>query len=123
MNSYILSYLHEIFGEKLHNPDLQIALSQGKNRRLALIGDSILNLVVKLEKYENSSSSPEDIDDARKDLAKKKVMQAILNDDVVFTKYLKDKHNCTSPVGNIGLHRADDFMEAIILIIDLLYYE
>ena len=69
MTSYILEYLHEIFGEKLLNPDLQIAFSQGKNRRLALIGDSILNLVVKLEKFEEPSSLPEDIDNARKDLA------------------------------------------------------
>jgi len=114
MNSYILSYLHEIFGENLLNPDLLVAFTQGNNRRLALIGDSILNLVVKLEKFEELCSLPEDIDNARQDLAKKKAMQAILNQDVVFTKYLKEKHECTSPIGNIGLQRADDFMEAII---------
>jgi len=81
---------------------------------MALIGDSVLNLVVKLDKYKESSSSPGDIDDARKDLARKNVMQAILNNDVAFTKYLIKEHKCTSPVGNIGLQRADDFMEAII---------
>lgn len=105
MNSYILSYLHEIFGENLLNPDLQVAFSQGNNRRLALIGDSVLNLVVKLDKYKESNSSPRDIDDARKDLARKNVMQAILNNDVTFTKYLKEEHECTSPIGNIGLQR------------------
>ena len=114
MNSYILSYLQEIYGEDLHDPFLHTAFSQGINRRMALIGDSILNLVVKLETYEESNSSTEDIDNARQGLAKKKAMQAILNRDIVFTKYLKDEHKCTSPVGKIGLRRADDFMEAII---------
>ena len=114
MNSYILSYLHEIYGENLLNPYLQIAFSQGKNKRLALIGDSVLNLVVKLEKYEDPSSTTGSIDDARKKDAKKKMMQAILNRDVAFTEHLIFEHNCTSPVGEIGLQRADDFMEAII---------
>jgi len=114
LDSYISCYLQDIFEDDLNDPDLQTAFSQGKNRRMALIGDSILNLVVKLEKYEELNSSPEDIHNAGKDLAKKKAMQAILNKDVAFTKYLKEKHECTSPVGNIGLQRADDFMEAII---------
>ena len=113
-NSYILGYLQDIFGDNLLNPDLQIAFSQGRNKRLALIGDSILNLVVKLEKYEEPNFKPESIDDARKQNANKKIMQDILNQDKTFTEYLKKEHKCSSPVGNIGLERADDYMEAII---------
>ena len=114
MNTFILEYLHEIYGEKILNPQMKIAFTQGKNKRLALIGDSILNLVVKLREYEDKKSSTESIDDARQLLANKKIMQGILNEDIAFTQYLRKDHDCTSPVGKIGLERADDFMEAII---------
>ncbi len=114
MNSFILEYLHEVYGDKLLNPQMKIAFTQGKNKRLALIGDSILNLVVKLQEFEDPDSTTGTIDDARQLHADKHTMQDILNEDRTFTKYLIDEHECTSPVGKIGLNRADDFMEAII---------
>lgn len=114
MNSFILDYLHEIFGDNILIPQLKIAFSQGKNKRLALIGDSILNLVVKLQEFENPNSTTESIDDARQLHTDKHSMQDILNNDRAFTKYLIDEHECTSPVGKIGLIRVDDFMEAIM---------
>ena len=114
MNSFILDYLHVIFGENMLCPQIKIAFSQGKNKRLALIGDSILNLVVKLREYEDKKSTAESIDDARQSQANKKIMQGILNKDIPFTQYLRQNHCCTSPAGKIGLERADDFMEAII---------
>ena len=40
MNSFILEYLHEIFGKNILCPQVKIAFSQGQNKRLALIGDS-----------------------------------------------------------------------------------
>ena len=36
------------------------------------------------------------------------------NNDILFTQYLRKNHDCSSPVGKIGLKRADDFMEALI---------
>jgi dsRNA-specific ribonuclease len=114
MNSFILEYLREIFGIELDNPDLQIALTQDKNKRLALIGDSVLNLVVKLREYEKPNTTAGTIDKARQLLANKKILQKILNQDKSFTEFLKKEYGCTSPVGKIGLERADDFMEAII---------
>lgn len=114
MNSFILEYLHEVYGDKLLNPQMKIAFTQGKNKRLALIGDSILNLVVKLQEFEDPDSTTGTIDDARQLQANKKIMQGILNKDTAFTKYLIKEHGCTSPAGKIGLERADDFMEAII---------
>jgi len=119
MDSFILEYLHEIYGEKILNLQMKIAFTQGKNKRLALIGDSILNLVVKLQEFEDLNSTTESIDDARQLHADKHAMQDILNEDRTFTKYLIDEHECTSPVGKIGLNRADDFMEAIIGVIFL----
>jgi len=114
MSSFILEYLHEIFGENILCPQIKIAFSQGKNKRLALIGDSILNLVVKLREYEGNNSTAESIDDSRQLHANKKTLQGILNKDINFTQYLRQNHGCTSPAGKIGLERADDFMEAII---------
>ena len=114
MNSFILEYLHEIFGENVLCPQIKIAFSQGKNKRLALIGDSVLNLVVKLREFEDKKSTAESIDDARQLHANKTIMQSILNKDTAFTQYLINNHSCTSPAGKIGLKRADDFMEAII---------
>jgi len=92
MNSFILEYLHEIYGEKLQNPQMKIAFTQGINKRLALIGDSILNLVVKLREFSDPNSTRHSIDKARQLHADKHTMQDILNIDTAFTKYLIDEH-------------------------------
>ena len=86
MKSFILEYLHEIFDENILSPHIIIAFSQGKNKRLALIGDSILNLVVKLQEFEDPNSTTGSIDHARQIHADKHTMQDILNHDEVFTK-------------------------------------
>ena len=83
------------------------------NRPLAIIGDSVLNLVVNQIAYQGQKD-PLYMDAERKRLAGKKANQRNLNRDVEFTRYLVDQGFTRSPVGGIGLEKADRFFEAII---------
>jgi len=50
----------------------------------------------------------------RKKYADKYANQLILNQDVSFTRYLNENRFTNSPVGGIGVEKADRFVEAII---------
>ena len=54
------------------------------------------------------------MDCIRKRFAVKKANQKTLNQDIEFTKYLIENGFTKSPVGGIGLDKADRFFEAII---------
>ena len=99
---------------------LLIAFNQNGNRELAGVGDSILDLVLKEHAYKNPEATPETIDDIRQTLANHYIMKDIVTSDIPFQKFLKEKHMCTSPVGNFGKERCDAFMEATIAAI---YYD
>lgn len=116
MGSRFLSNLIEVFGLGFNdNPRIREALTQDEdlNRSLAIIGDSVLNLVVNNIAYHHDKE-PEAMDLLRKQLAGKKANQRCLNRDVEFTRYLVGNGFTRSPIGGIGLEKADRFFEAII---------
>jgi len=105
-----------LFGEDfIDNPSVEEALTQedDTNRALAIIGDSVLNLVINNLAY-RKSYCPACINWIRERLAEKKTNQKLLNKDKEFTKYLVDNEHTKSPVGGIGLEKADRFYEALI---------
>ena len=83
------------------------------NRPLAIVGDSVLNLVVNKKAY-CKSKNPKYLDVVRKKFAEKKANQKTLNQDIEFTKFLVENKFTKSPIGGIGLEKADRFFEAII---------
>jgi len=114
MTSIILDEICRLFGPDFKtDPIFQEAFDQNANQRLAEIGDCVLNLIVKEKEYRCSDSTSQSINDAQQRYATKNRNQRILNSDLDFTEFLVAK-GCTSPVGHIGLDRADAFMEAII---------
>ena len=110
----ILSYLKEIFGCNFPDRYLREAFRQNDNRNLAEVGDSVLDLIIKEYMYRKTGITPKNIDDARQTYANNKKMKQVLNRDLDFTLFLRNEFGCTSPPGNIGLTRSDDYMEAII---------
>ena len=115
-HSVFLNELQKLFGNKLlKNPSLSEALTQNEdyNRPLAMIGDSVLDLVVNKVAYHEKKKTVY-MDCIRKRYAVKKSNQKTLNQDIEFTKYLIDNEFTNSPVGGIGLDKADRFFEAII---------
>ncbi|MFX0125957.1 MAG: ribonuclease III domain-containing protein [Candidatus Hodarchaeota archaeon] len=115
MEKSFLSYLQGLFeSDFFYNKYLQEAFSQNENKNLAEIGDSVLNLVIRMNEYSKHYATPDSIDEARQIYASKKALQRVLNQDVEFTEFLIHNYKCTSPPGKIGLERSDDFMEAII---------
>ena len=114
--SIFLTYLKEIFGEDfIDNRILSESFTQNEdvNRPLAIVGDSVLNLVVNKKAY-CKSKNPKYLDVVRKKFAEKKANQKTLNQDIEFTKFLVENKFTKSPIGGIGLEKADRFFEAII---------
>jgi len=114
MEKSILGYLQDLFESDFSNEFLQEAFDQDENKCLAEVGDSILDLVIRMIEYRKPDATPKSIDNARQKYASKKALQSVLNGDREFTEYLIECHGCTSPPGHIGLERSDDYIEAII---------
>ncbi len=115
-DSIFLTMFQHLFGEDfIENPSLREAFTQNKdvNRPIAIIGDSFLNLVVNKTAYWKLKDS-EYMDCMRKRFAEKKVNQKTLNRDREFTKFLVGHEFTKSPIGGIGLEKADRFFEAVI---------
>jgi dsRNA-specific ribonuclease len=114
MASIILNEIRKFVGLNFETiPIFQEAFNQNANQKIAEVGDCVLNLVVKEKAYKKPGSTSESINDAQKIEASKRRNQEMLNKDPEFTEFLK-KMGCTSPIGNIGLDRADTFIEAVI---------
>jgi len=114
MENSILGYIQNLFGSDFPNKYLEEAFRQEENKCLAEIGDSVLDLVIRMIEYRRPGATPKSIDKARQKYATKKALQEVLNGDRAFTEFLIGSYDCTSPPGNIGLERSDDFMEAIL---------
>ena len=115
MPSFFLPKLRELLGENfINNPSVEEAFTQKNytNRPLAVIGDSVLNLVVNNIAY-RKLKDPTYINNMREKFADKKANQKLLNGDKEFTQFLANGYTM-SPVGGIGLEKADRFVEAII---------
>ena len=116
MTPFFLAKLRELFGDDfVNNSSVREAFTQegDLNRPLAVIGDSVLNLVVNYLAY-RKSKDPIYVDGMRKKFADKKTNQKLLNDDKEFIQYLVTNHYTRSPIGGIGLEKADRFYEAVI---------
>lgn len=73
MEKSILTYLQKIFESNLSNKYLQEAFVQDENRRLAEVGDSVLDLVIRIMEYNKPNATPKSINKARQKYASKKV--------------------------------------------------
>ena len=121
MEISILDHLMAIYSEAFPDKYLEEAFSQDKNRNLAELGDSILNLVIYEHVYKMADARPKLLDDTRQDIAKNSDLKYILNRDALLKQYLRDEWGCTSPLENFGKDRASAFLEAIIGAIYLSY--
>jgi len=110
----ILNHLRRVFGNDLNDEKLHEALDPNRNQKIAEIGDSLMDLIIRENEYKKPESNAKSLDDARQQYASKKRNKDILNIDEELTRYLINKHKCTSPPGKIGLQRSDTYMEAII---------
>ena len=110
----IFTFLTDTYGKDLYNEKIQEALSYSKNKRLAEIGDSVLDLVILTSAYQSPGSDPKSLDDLRQSKGKRKKNQEILARDAFLTKYLLDRDYTQNPQGKIGVRRSDQYMEAII---------
>jgi len=116
MNSIFLGQLAHYFGiNYIDDPIVEESLHQNDdiNRPIAEIGDSILNLTVKTIAY-CKLKDPIYIDNMRQKFANNYANQKILNQDVIFTRFLKKNGFTQSPESGIGLEKADRFVEGII---------
>lgn len=116
MESVFLENLKRLFGKDFHdNSWINEALHETDemNRALAEVGDSILNLIVKKVAYEHKKDSLY-IDNSRKKYADKESNKKILNQDSVFTTFLREKKYTRSPSSGIGKDKADRFVEGLI---------
>lgn len=114
----IFNYLNELYNQGLSSENLNMAFNHNENRKLAELGDGVLDLVIKENEYHKPGSDQATIDKVRQDYANRDKMKEILNDDHQFSKHLKEK-GCTSPIGNFGKERCDAFIEATIAAIYL----
>ena len=116
MVSVFLDNLRQIFGEEFsENSFIDEALTDkdDKNRSLAMIGDSLLDLVVTQKAY-SKDKDPENMDKVRQKLADKVAIKDILNQDKEFVEYLGTHYMSIGPQGEIGYEKANRFVEAII---------
>lgn len=114
MEKSILRRLQDLFESDFSNKYLQEAFRQDENKCLAEVGDSVLDLIIRIIEYRKTSATPKSIDNARQKYASKKALRCILNRDRAFTEFLIRNHDCTSPPGHIGLEPSDNFIEALI---------
>lgn len=110
----ILTFLIDRYGREFTDEKIQEALSYSKNKRLAGIGDSVLDLVIREKEYQNIDSNPNSMDALRQSKGKRKMNQEFLAQDPQMTCYLLEKDYDQNPHGKIGLNRSDQYMEAII---------
>jgi len=113
MKTSILRYLNKLYNQDLTTENLNLAFNQEENKKLAELGDAILDMVLREHEYNRSGSTAETMDKVRQDYANRDKMKKILNNDHPFSKHLKEK-GCTSPIGNFGKERCDAFIEATI---------
>ena len=106
--------MHCARGQDMDDEKIQEALSYSKNKRLAGIGDSILDLIIREKEYRNPDSDPKSMDALRQSKGKRKKNQEILEKDKELTKHLLERDYTQNPQGKIGLKRSDQYMEAII---------
>jgi len=114
----IFNYLNELYNQDLSSENLNIAFNHHENRKLAELGDGVLDLVLKELEYSRLGSTQATMDKVRQDNANRDKMKEILNGDHQFSQHLKEK-GCTSPIGNFGKERCDAFIEATIAAIYL----
>ena len=110
----ILTFLIDRYGQDLDNEKIQEALVFSKNKGLAGIGDSVLDLVIREKEYCSPDSDPKSMDDLRQSKAKREKNQEILEQDKQLTDYLLEQDYSQNPQGKIGVNRSDQYMEAII---------
>jgi dsRNA-specific ribonuclease len=110
----IFMFLIDRYGQDFDNEKIQEALTYSKNRSLAEIGDSVLDLVILEKEYRNPDSDPKSLDDLRQFKGKRKKNQEILAQDTRLTNYLLKRDYTQNPQGKIGVRRSDQYMEAII---------
>jgi hypothetical protein len=116
MVSVFLDNLRVIIGPDFRdNSFVEEALTDkgDKNRSLAIIGDSILDLVVNQKAYSRKKDA-EYIDDMRQSLADKEATKILLNQDKEFVAFLGRKYVSIGTQGEIGFDKANRFVEALI---------
>ena len=114
MSNIIIKFLYGLFWSKLEDEKIQEALTHGANKKLAQIGDSVLNLVIYETEYKASQSTAGTMDSLRQSQGRRKKNQEILFNDKILTDYLLERDYIQNPQRKIGLLRADAYMEAII---------
>jgi len=116
MVSVFLDNLRVIIGPDFRdNSFVEEALTDkgDKNRSLAIIGDSVLDLVVNQKAYSRNNDT-EYIDDMRQSLVDKEATKIILNQDKEFVAFLGEKYVSIGTQGEIGFDKANRFVEALI---------
>ena len=114
MTELILNFLIKLYGPDLLDEKLLEALSFKTNRKLAQIGDSVLDLIIFESAYRNPNSRPQSMDNLRQKEGKKEANQQILKKDNELTQYLLKNDYEQNPQGKIGKDRSDAYLEAII---------
>jgi hypothetical protein len=102
----IFNYLNELYNQDLSSENLNIVFNHHENRKLAELGDGVLDLVLKEHEYSKLGSTQATMDKVRQDNANRDKMKEILNGYSQFSQHLKEK-GCTSPIGNFGKERCD----------------
>ena len=108
----ISEYLVSLFGIDLNDRYVSEALNPEDNRRLAEVGDGVLDLIVKETVYLKGGDA-KGIDDARQSVATKERHRDLVKSDERLKKLLLDRQ-WNIHDNSVGLQRSDDLVEAII---------
>ncbi|UCD44746.1 MAG: hypothetical protein JSV27_11645 [Candidatus Bathyarchaeota archaeon] len=114
MTWHILTILKNLYGPELNDEKIRETLSFPINKKLAQIGDSVLDLILLVSEYRNPSSEPKSMDDLRKKEGKKRTNQKLLKKDYELTQFLLNSDYEQNSQSIIGRERSDAYMEAII---------
>ena len=113
-NHRIFDQLVVLFGKDLEDEKIREALLFDQNQRLAEVGDSVLDLVIRLEGYEAVDSSAGSMDKLRQTVGRRTRNQKVLFTDKTLTRFIIENDYPQYPPEKIGLIRSDRYMEAII---------
>jgi dsRNA-specific ribonuclease len=109
----IFTQIQELFGEKLDNITIKEALTYPDNKRLAKIGDTVLDLVNHTTSY-HEKLTPEMMAQYKELNYSQSNHTRLLNEDQELVRYLLENDYDEYTIENIGEDRADAYLEAIL---------
>jgi dsRNA-specific ribonuclease len=109
----LLSKIKTIFGSELSHPSIKEALSYPDNKKLAQIGNNVLDLCNSLILYDEGYFSNQ-MDDSRQINFSRDNHRVIVNLDKEFVDYLISTDYKENDHRRIGEDRADSYLEGIV---------